>query len=246
MRFYTLTKLFLLVPLLTLYILVSMASDSGWWIFFGILLYYPFHQLGFSIGIHKLLSHRAFKPVFWYPYVAVFISSICFYGNPIFNVLIHRLHHRYSDTDKDPHSPAHGRWHAFAGWMYKYNPPTMAARYLLDIDRDFKFLKKYSEVEILVPLLFHTLMYFINPTLFLVILLASLLSFYNGILVNAISHHPKTLEALDSTILARFVNPIFMHKYHHDSPGEYDYSHKGVRDFSAKFIELFLMDKKST
>ena len=241
MRFYILTKLFLLVPLLTLYILVSMVSDPGWWIFFGILLYYPFHQLGFSIGIHKLLSHRAFTPVTWYPYVAVLISSICFYGNPIFNVLIHRLHHRYSDSSQDPHSPTRGRWHAFAGWMLTYQPPFASGRYLMDLDRDFKFLQKYKRIELFVPIIFHISTYLINPTLFLVCLLASLLSFYNGLLTNAFSHDPKTAKALDSKILARFVNPIFMHEYHHASPGEYDYSHKGVTDFSSNFIQKFLM-----
>jgi len=241
MRYYAITKLFIIVPLLTLYVIASMfITESKWWILFGFIMYFPLHQLGFNIGVHKLLTHRAFKPNTWYPYLAVFISSICFYGDPLFNVLTHRLHHKYSDTDKDPHSPTKGRWHAFAGWMLTYKPPSNPSRYLIDVGRDYKFLKTYSKIEFAVPIIFYLTLYLISNELFLVVLLGALLSLYNGLFTNTFSHDPKRMEIRNNKFLARFVNSSFMHEFHHDSPGEYDYSHDGVKDYSAYFIAKFL------
>ena len=38
-------------------------------------------------------------------------------GSPIFWKSIHVAHHRYTDTDKDPHSPTKGGWNSYLGWI---------------------------------------------------------------------------------------------------------------------------------
>ena len=245
MQYYYYLKILVVLPLLTLFVILSMyTSTDKWWILYGILLYYPFHQLGWSIGMHKLFSHRSFTPVSWYPLVAVVISSICFYGLPVVSVATHRLHHKYSesleDADKDPHSPCISRWHSFAGWLLTYRFPSDVRDYVKDINRDFKFLQSYNQIELFVPIVFHTTTYFISPTLFLVCLLASLLSFYSSLFINAYSHDPKTAKALNKKWLSWIVNPAFMHKYHHDFPKDYDFSHNGFVDYSAFIIDKFL------
>lgn len=78
---------------------------------------YVLHACGITIGYHRLLSHRAFtcpKPVeyFW-----VFLGLLAFEGSPIWWATIHRAHHRYTDTDKDPHSPRNGMMYALTGWL---------------------------------------------------------------------------------------------------------------------------------
>lgn len=245
MQYYYYLKILVGIPLLTVFVILSMyTSTDKWWILYGILLYYPFHQLGWSIGMHKLFSHRSFTPVRWYPLVAVIVSSICFYGTPAVLIAIHRIHHKYSespeDADKDPHSPCISRWHSFAGWFLTYKFPSDVRDYIKDIDRDFKFLQSYNRIELFVPIAFHTTTYFISPTLFLVCLLASLLSFYTSLFINAYSHDPKTSKALNKKWLSWIVNPAFMHKYHHDFPKDYNFSHNGFVDYSAFIIDKFL------
>ena len=74
---------------------------------------------GTNIFYHRYWSHRQFTT---YPLIEKFFSVaglMSLSGGPIGYVLMHRLHHAYSDTDKDPHSPIHGRYHAFAGWLFK-------------------------------------------------------------------------------------------------------------------------------
>ncbi|PWA80461.1 fatty acid desaturase, type 1, core [Artemisia annua] len=38
--------------------------------------------------------------------------------DPIFWVSIHRFHHQYVDSEKDPHSPIFGFWFSHMGWLF--------------------------------------------------------------------------------------------------------------------------------
>jgi fatty-acid desaturase len=80
---------------------------------------YLYHGLGITLGYHRLLSHRSFKVPVWFEYLLVSGAYLSLEGAPIFWVTTHRLHHRYSDHQGDPHSPKDGFWHAFLGWMSK-------------------------------------------------------------------------------------------------------------------------------
>jgi len=73
-----------------------------------ILTFYIFNIVGISITLHRYYSHKSFE--FRYSVIKklfTFISVIMCRGSPIGWVYIHRLHHGFSDTDKDPHSPKH-------------------------------------------------------------------------------------------------------------------------------------------
>ena len=55
------------------------------------------------------------------------------------------LHHRYSDTDKDPHSPEDGFWHSYILWMFKIKEGDVPVRSIPDLlrDPDQVFVHKY-------------------------------------------------------------------------------------------------------
>src|SRR5262245_28625999 len=82
---------------------------------------------GVTIGFHRLFAHRSFatsRPVEW---ILMILGCAAGQSSPFFWIATHRLHHRHSDTDDDPHSPhtANGRplgpwrgfWHAHFGWL---------------------------------------------------------------------------------------------------------------------------------
>jgi fatty-acid desaturase len=237
-------KFFIALPMICLFLTYQMFTyNSFWWIPLGILLFYFMHQIGFSIGIHKALSHNAFVPKDWFLYTSMWVASMCFYGNPLHNILVHRIHHRYSDTDRDPHSPMHGIWHAFIGWIWKYQPPADSVRILKDVLIKHPWLTVYGKYEWVVPLVSYSILYFVSYSLFLAVLLGGILSMLNGLIINGFAHNPKLSDknkAVDNKFAARWINPIFLHKYHHDVPGLWDYSNYGVDDFSAPFIKKFL------
>jgi stearoyl-CoA desaturase (Delta-9 desaturase) len=60
--------------------------------------------------LHRYSAHKMFTmSKFWekYFYVLTYVSQGSSYLNPRAYAVLHRMHHAYSDTDKDPHSPHH-------------------------------------------------------------------------------------------------------------------------------------------
>ena len=242
--------MFVVVPTLPFLVAWTLWGDPYWWlvVISGILLYFPVHQLGPAIGYHKLFVHRSFDPRPWYPYLSAFIGSIAFFGDPMNAAMVHRNHHRYADTDKDPHSPIHGRFHAYLGWIATYKPSLRDSIVVTDLARDYPWLVIYRKHEWMVPLIFHSVLYILSPIIFSAVAIACLLSVHNGLAINAFSHDPHNQDnekAIDSIFLGRWINPAFLHRHHHQESNLYDYSHSGVKDHWATFIEKFLSKPKS-
>jgi len=74
------------------------------------LVVYCCMMISVTIGYHRLASHRAFNCPPLLRNILLFFAGIPFYGPAMVWVANHREHHRYSDTDKDPHSPFHKGW----------------------------------------------------------------------------------------------------------------------------------------
>lgn len=72
--------------------------------------------LGVSLGYHRLLTHGSFKCSPWLRHTLTVLGCLTLQGNPSEWVGMHRLHHRYSDSDHDPHSPKHGFTWAHILW----------------------------------------------------------------------------------------------------------------------------------
>lgn len=72
---------------------------------------------GVTAGVHRLWCHRSYKAKPWF---RVFLS-LCFSiagQNTIFDwVRDHRVHHKFSDTDADPHNAKRGFWFSHVGWL---------------------------------------------------------------------------------------------------------------------------------
>ncbi|PWA54674.1 fatty acid desaturase, type 1, core [Artemisia annua] len=75
---------------------------------------------GLTLGYHRLLSHRGFKVPKWLEYLFAYCGAHAVQRDPIFWVRAHKLHHKYSDTDKDPYTPTEGVWCSYLGW-FLYN-----------------------------------------------------------------------------------------------------------------------------
>ena len=94
---------------------------------------------GVTIGFHRLFAHRSFATPRPVERALMILGCMAGQSSPFFWVATHRLHHRHSDEDGDPHSPhtAGGRplglwrgfWHSHAGWLrsrgFGYSPGTV-------------------------------------------------------------------------------------------------------------------------
>lgn len=77
---------------------------------------------GINIGYHRLLTHRSFKCPKWVEYGFVWLALCCLEDNPATWVTTHRLHHKDSDQQPDPHTPVEGFWWSHMLWLFTKNP----------------------------------------------------------------------------------------------------------------------------
>ena len=80
---------------------------------------YYLRMFGITAGFHRYFSHRAFKTGRIFQFVLAWIGSMAMQSGVLWWAAHHRDHHRYSDQDKDIHSPKHGFWHSHVLWFLK-------------------------------------------------------------------------------------------------------------------------------
>lgn len=84
----------------------------GWILIYGI---------GVHAVLHRLVSHKSYTPRPWLTPFLLWLACLNLQGSPLWWAAIHRgSHHRYTDTDKDAHSPVNGKWHAAHSWLYQW------------------------------------------------------------------------------------------------------------------------------
>lgn len=74
-------------------------------------------SLGVGLGYHRLLTHRSFKAPKWLEYTLTVFGTLAMQDDAPRWVTTHRLHHQYTETDKDPHSANPGFIWAHIGWI---------------------------------------------------------------------------------------------------------------------------------
>ena len=98
----------------------------------SVFLYWAACGLGISMGYHRLLTHRGFETSTFFRRTLAVLGTLSYQGGPLSWVGIHRLHHRDSDQEEDPHSPRHGFLWAHVLWCVVWDPlgrdVTMAAK----------------------------------------------------------------------------------------------------------------------
>lgn len=82
------------------------------------LILYLVRGFGVTAGYHRLLAHRSFRAGRPVQFLLALAGSLATQGGPLWWVAHHRSHHRYTETDRDIHSPrTQGFWRSHMGWM---------------------------------------------------------------------------------------------------------------------------------
>ncbi len=93
--------------------------------------------VGITLGFHRLVSHRSFETPKLVEYFLIFCGTLACQGGPLDWIGLHRIHHKYSDTELDPHDSNQGFWWSHLGWMLCQNPANeKISRYTKDIAKD--------------------------------------------------------------------------------------------------------------
>src|SRR5262245_51370278 len=99
------------IPLLAIFTGVTWKA-----VYLGLALY-AIRMLTITAGYHRYFSHKTYKMS--RPMVAFvgFIGTMAVQRGPLWWASHHRTHHKYADTERDPHSPQKGFWWSHIGWI---------------------------------------------------------------------------------------------------------------------------------
>ncbi len=115
-------------------------ADATVWLLCGAL--YFVRMFAVTGAYHRYFSHRTYKTSRALQFVLAFVAETSAQRGILWWAAHHRDHHKFSDTERDVHSPVqYGFWHSHFGWIYDNNSDTDWARV-----KDFT---KYPELVVL-------------------------------------------------------------------------------------------------
>jgi stearoyl-CoA desaturase (delta-9 desaturase) len=104
-------------------------------------LYY-LRMASITIGYHRYFAHKTFKTSRAFQFVLAFMSQTSLQRGVLWWTAHHRDHHRYSDTEKDVHSPIRGFFWSHVGWI-------LSSEFTAYDESRVKDLSKYPELRFL-------------------------------------------------------------------------------------------------
>ncbi|XP_074034084.1 acyl-CoA Delta-9 desaturase isoform X1 [Leptinotarsa decemlineata] len=225
---------------------------------YGIILY-QLGGLGVTAGAHRLWAHRSYKAKWPLKVLLTAFNTLAFENSVIEWARDHRVHHKFSETDADPHNAKRGFFFSHVGWLLCRKHPEVKSKGkgidMSDLEEDpiLKFQDKHYMILMpLVAFVIPTLapMYFWNETFvnsLCINIFRYVLTLNATWLVNSAAHlyghkpydrYINPAENLSVSILALGEG---WHNYHHTFPWDYKTSELGKYsvNFSAAFIDFF-------
>lgn len=231
--------------------IVAISSNFSWLMLFSAwVIAKLFNAIGNEIALHRLWCHKSFTTDKWKEILLHFFSVPLLYGSSITYAGIHRQHHAYSDTEKDPHITRPWWKVVFYVRNKDYKIETKFVSDLIKIGHHKFVHKNYFKLNFML-LITCILLFGLEFT-------GYFLSFnviYNFIaagLVNVLGHRPeygvRLYETKDSSSNNAFLKWLTWnegyHNNHHHNPGSYTYAlNPGEFDFPGLIIEKLFRKK---
>jgi len=192
-----------------------------------------------SIGYHRWLTHKSFEPHFVGKILMLFGIVASSIVSPCRYVMSHRAHHKYTDTEQDPHSPRNITF--FQMWLGQFNsniPVVFPKEFLKDpllsfVDKNYWRLNLLLQLTVLsisvkMYVIFTPLMFSMN--------------WFAVVWLNYFAHVSNGKVGLRnlSSFSALFLMGEELHKNHHDYPARCNFGDSTRFDFGNWFVTHFL------
>jgi len=230
-----------------------------------ILFAYTFTVLGALFGItagaHRLWSHRSYKAKFSLR-VVLMISNCIALQNDIYEwCRDHRVHHKYSETDADPHNSNRGFFFAHMGWlMCRKHPQVIEKGKKMDMsdvlaDPIVQFQRRHYYLLVLLfwgltPTVIPCILWgeTVRNSFFICVMFRYVFSLHSTWLVNSAAHkwgnkpYDKNIDPRENVSVVYASYGEGYHNYHHTFPWDYSTSEFGWKynfNFTTLLIDLF-------
>jgi stearoyl-CoA desaturase (delta-9 desaturase) len=233
--------------------LLPWAKPQTWLFTF---MMYIMGALGITAGAHRLWAHRSYKAKLPLRILLAFFNSMAFQNDIIEWSRDHRAHHKYSETDADPHNAKRGFFFAHMGWLLVRKHPDVKAKGkqidLSDLMRD-----PVCQIQRKVYLPSVVLLVFVMPTMvpvyfwgesawaaYFIAIFRLILALNITWLVNSAAHtwgnkpYDKFINPSENFFVTFGAIGEGFHNYHHTFPHDYSTSEFGWRfNLTTFFID---------
>ena len=225
-------------------------------IFLFLLLHWYLSLFGQTFYLHRYSAHKMFTmskfwEKFWYIYT--WITQGTSYLNARAYAILHRMHHAYSDTDRDPHSPYYkSRWSI--QFLSYFNQ--VKTKYIVDLGRDSRHLWFYHWYWA-INLIWFALLFAIDPALVGFWMAVIGLTVFKMHTINSLCHRtpwylwPIRNDTNSSNsvllVLLNINNGEAWHKNHHQNSVNYRFGQRWYEiDPPARIIEMLVQFKMAS
>lgn len=233
-------------------------SSAKWQTVVAALLLYIAGGIGITAGAHRLWSHKSYKARFPLRVLLVIFNSIAFQNDIYEWARDHRVHHKYSETDADPHNAKRGFFFSHVGWLLaKKHPAVMSKGKTIDCsdilaDPLVRFQRRhYLKLVALFTFILPTLLARFGwneswITSFVVCgALKYVITLHATWLVNSAAHmwgfrpYDKHINPSENLFVSIGAIGEGFHNYHHTFPWDYATSEYGFKfNLTTAFIDL--------
>ncbi|GLH16446.1 Acyl-CoA Delta(11) desaturase [Gryllus bimaculatus] len=110
------------------------------------ILLYQLSAVAITAGAHRLWCHRSYKAKWPLRLFLMVIDTLAFQNHIYEWVRDHRVHHKYSETDADPHNASRGFFFSHVGWLLVRKHPDILS--YLDAPNMLHYSNNYSCVHV--------------------------------------------------------------------------------------------------
>ncbi|XP_005481334.1 stearoyl-CoA desaturase [Melospiza melodia melodia] len=225
------------------------------------LLCFVVSALGITAGSHRLWSHRSYKATLPLRIFLTIANSMAFQNDIYEWVRDHRVHHKFSETDADPHNAMRGFFFSHIGWLLvRKHPDVIEKGQKLDLsdikaDKVVMFQRRYYKPSVV--LLCFTLpsvvpWYFWDESIIISFFIPAILRYTVGLnctwLVNSAAHmfgnrpYDQNINPRENPLVSLGAIGEGFHNYHHTFPYDYSTSEFGWRfNLTTAFIDLMCL-----
>jgi stearoyl-CoA desaturase (Delta-9 desaturase) len=184
-------------------------------------------------GYHRYFAHRTFKTSRWFQCLLAFAAQTSAQKGVLWWAAHHRVHHKHSDTDKDPHSRKMlGFWESHLGWILSTEHEAMDESLVNDL-RKFPELVWLDKYHLVPPIILGVVVYLLGcwvhgngfsggwSTLLVGFFLSTIVLYHATFAINSIMHwigkarYDTGDESKNSFILALLSLGEGWHNNHH-------------------------------
>eukprot|EP00042_Codosiga_hollandica_P042068 m.380809 g.380809 ORF g.380809 m.380809 type:complete len:578 (-) comp56236_c0_seq6:79-1812(-) len=207
----------------------------------GLLMYY-LCGVGITGGYHRFWAHKSYETSYPVQVLLAWFGAACGEGSIFWWARDHRMHHKYSDTDRDPYPIAHGFFWAHMGWlMFTKNKKTIETGRILEKAGQFDDLK--NQPLVMFQHKYYGLIFlasgFLQPFLIASLwgdgwnglwiagALPLMWSFQSTMCVNSLAHmwgerpYNTKISAVQNVIVALITFGEGWHNFHHSFPMDF-------------------------